>query len=92
MASDAADRCLLLLTQVVPLKDLAEPNSKEYVRWQNIKRGKVRVGIAEAELLAKKFPQYSLWIISGQVAPDIGQISPDLEQVKRSDSGAVNAG
>ncbi|SEB17844.1 DNA-binding protein [Marinobacterium iners] len=83
MVEKALDRALLLLERT-SLKDLAVPNSKEYVRWQNIKRGKARLGIDEAEALSKIYPQYALWLLTGNVAPEAGQISPKLDQVKHS--------
>ncbi|PSL12649.1 hypothetical protein CLV44_1167 [Marinobacterium halophilum] len=90
MSERALDRALLLLEQA-SLKDLAIPNSKEYVRWQNIKRGKARLGIDEAEALAKLYPQFALWLLTGNVAPEVGQTSPNLEEVQRSESGTRNA-
>jgi hypothetical protein len=80
------------LLKQASLRDLATPNSKEYVRWQNIKRGKARLGIEEAEALAQLYPQYALWLITGKISPEIGQTSPELDEISNSDSGAVNAG
>jgi len=90
MGERALDRALLLLEKT-SLKDLAVPNSKEYVRWQNIKRGKARLGIDEAEALSKIYPQYALWLLTGSVAPEAGQTSPELDEVQRSGSGTQNA-
>jgi hypothetical protein len=91
MVERAFDRALLLLERT-SLKDLAVPNSKEYVRWQNIKRGKARLGIDEAETLSKIYPQYALWLLTGNVLPEAGQTSPDLEEIQRSESRTQNAG
>lgn len=52
MANGMADRALRLLNQT-SLKELAEVNSKDYVRWQNIKRGKARLGAEELEQLGR---------------------------------------
>lgn len=90
MGGTASDRALLLLERT-SIKELAIPHSKEYTRWQNIKRGRARVGIQEAEELAKLYPQYALWLITGNVAPEAGQTSPELEEVQRSESGTQNA-
>ncbi len=75
----ATDRALLLLEQA-DMQKLAVPNTKEYARWSNIKRGRARMGVDEAEELAKLFPEYSLWLISGKTCPEAGQISPDLKE------------
>tara|TARA_R110001599_G_scaffold288165_6_gene490977 strand:- start:1294 stop:1443 length:150 start_codon:yes stop_codon:yes gene_type:complete len=38
------------------------------------------MGIAEAEILAKAYPRYALWIISGQIAPEAGQTNPEYDE------------
>lgn len=91
MEETASDRALLLIERT-SIKDLAVPHSKEYTRWQNVKRGRARVGIQEAEELAKIYPQYALWLLTGNVLPEAGQTSPDLEEVQRSESRTQNAG
>lgn len=83
MNDSAEDRALLLMNRA-SLKDLAEPGSSDYVRLQNIKRGRARMGVAEAELLAKQFPQYALWLITGNIAPEIGQTSPEYDEANRN--------
>ena len=83
MTDSAEDRALLLMGRA-SLKDLAEPGSSEYIRLQNIKRGRARMGVAEAELLAKQFPRYALWLISGEIAPDVGQTSPEYDEANRN--------
>ncbi len=30
------------------------------------------------------FPQYAFWIASGQIAPEIGQTSPDYDEANRN--------
>lgn len=61
------------------LKDLTEAGSTEYVRWQNIKRGRARIGADEIEILGRVFPSYRWWLITGEVLLEIGQTNPDLE-------------
>lgn len=77
MAQGMADRALQLL-ELTSLKELAEVNSKEYVRWQSIKRGKARFAVDELEHLTSIYPQYRWWLLTGEELPDIGQIR--LEQ------------
>jgi len=79
MTESASDRALLLL-RTASLKELAAAGSTEYVRWQNIKRGRARLGIVEAEILAKVYPKYALWLITGETAPEIGQSSPEYDE------------
>ncbi len=79
MPEGMAERAHLLLSQT-SLKELAEVNSKDYVRWQSIKRGKARFGAEELEVLGKRYPQYRWWLMTGEVMPDKGQLSPQYEQ------------
>lgn len=48
-------------------------------RWQNIKSGKARLTDAEIEAVLELFPHYRWWIITGEVMPEIGQVSPGYE-------------
>ncbi|MGZ2916148.1 DNA-binding protein, partial [Pseudomonas aeruginosa] len=72
MAEGMANRALQLLDQT-SLKELAEVNSKDYVRWQSIKRGRARIGAEELEQLGTIYPQYRWWLMTGEVMPEIGQ-------------------
>lgn len=76
MSEGITDRGLRLLADA-SLKDLTEAGSTEYVRWQNIKRGRARIGADEIEILGRVFPGYRWWLMTGEAFPDIGQLSPD---------------
>lgn len=90
MASGMTDRALQLLN-ATSLKELADVNSKDYLRWQNIKRGRARLGADEVELLGQAYPQYRWWLMTGEVMPDKGQVSPDYDEANRNLSNQ-NAG
>lgn len=49
-------------------------------RWGNIRNGKARLTDAEIEAVLRLFPQYALWLVSGTVAPEIGQTSPEYDE------------
>ncbi|ARH13875.1 DNA-binding protein [Pseudomonas aeruginosa] len=83
MAESMANRALQLLDQT-SLKELAEVNSKDYVRWQSIKRGRARIGAEELEQLGKIYPQYRWWLMTGEVMPEIGQTSPPYDEANRN--------
>lgn len=78
MTDGVYDRALLLL-EATSLKELAEVNSKAYVRWQNIKRGKARIGAEEIDALANLYKGYRWWLITGEVMPEQGQTSPEYD-------------
>jgi hypothetical protein len=60
-------------------------------RWGNIRSGKARLSDAEIEAVVKLFPQYSLWLVSGEIAPECGQVSPAYDEANRKLS-SQNAG
>ncbi|PNG14363.1 DNA-binding protein [Stutzerimonas stutzeri] len=53
-------------------------------RWGNIRNGKARISDAEIDAVVKLFPQYALWIASGEIAPECGQISPEYDEANRN--------
>lgn len=79
MNEKMSDRALLLLDRV-KLESLAKPNSKEYVRWQNVKRKNAQIRADEVEALGEAFPKYRWWLMTGEVMPEVGQTSPAYEE------------
>lgn len=79
MSEEIGNRGMLLL-ESASIKTLAEAGSTEYMRWQNIKRGRARLGANEIEILGKVFPQYRWWLLTGEIKPEIGQTSPDYDE------------
>ena len=53
-------------------------------RWGNIRNGKARLSDIEIEAVIKIFPQYALWLVSGQIAPESGQTSPEYDEANRN--------
>lgn len=58
-------------------KELSELGGRNYDRWKNISKGKIRISTEELAVLAELFPQYALWLISGRVEINNGHLSPD---------------
>ena len=54
-------------------------------RWQNIKSGKARLSDAEIEAVVKVFPKYGYWLVTGQIIPEAGQVSPEYEELARQE-------
>ena len=49
--------------------------------WQNIRNKPDReIKEDEIEALTNLFPSYKFWIISGEIAPEIGQTSPAYDE------------
>ncbi len=54
--------------------------------WSNLKNpAKSReVKAEEIEAVVKLYPQYALWIVSGNVHPECGQTSPEYDEAHRN--------
>lgn len=59
--------------------------------WYHLRNGKRRANEQDIEAIVQMFPQYAFWIASGQIAPEIGQTSPDYDEANRN-SSQPNAG
>lgn len=44
----------------------------------------VRISTEEIDVLGNLYPQYRWWMISGEVAPEIGQTSPEYDEANRN--------
>ena len=53
-------------------------------RWGNVRNGKARLTDAEIAAVAKLVPQYALWLITGNTAPECGQTSPEYDEANRN--------
>lgn len=60
----------------------ASERGGDYERWRNVSKGAVRVSAEEIDVLVQIYPQYALWLASGQIAPEIGQTSPAYEEAQ----------
>ncbi|MCH8490918.1 MAG: hypothetical protein LAT81_13455 [Oceanicaulis sp.] len=58
-------------------------------RWSSVTYKNVRMSTEELDVLQREFPQYRLWLISGEIVPEIGQTSPEYDAV--TPSGPVGA-
>jgi hypothetical protein len=56
-------------------------------RWGNVRNGKARITDAEIEAVIALFPQYALWLVTGEVAPESGQTSPEYDEANRNLAG-----
>jgi hypothetical protein len=84
------DRAVLLIRLAGP-KKLSQLGETNHERWKNISKGAIRMGTEEIGVLVKMYPQYALWLASGNTAPEIGQTSPDYDAAQ-SNLPTQNAG
>nr|WP_256355174.1 hypothetical protein [Pseudomonas sp. PDM33] len=54
-------------------------------RWRTVLYNKdVRISTEEIDVLGGLYPQYRWWMVSGEVAPEIGQTSPEYDEASRN--------
>ncbi|HBN8632502.1 hypothetical protein IPC413_03820 [Pseudomonas aeruginosa] len=51
-----------------------------FQRWHSVRFKSVRMSTEELEVLQALFPAYRLWLICGEIAPEIGQTSPEYDE------------
>lgn len=86
MSDRLSDRALQLIHSA-SLVELSKAGETDYPRWVNIKRGRARVGADEIEILAKLYPSYRWWLLTGEVMPESGQRSPEYDEANRNLAG-----
>jgi hypothetical protein len=74
MAQTTADRARLLVKLLGPKK--TSLHGGDYDRWRSISKGAIRVSTEEVDVLVKLYPQYALWLVTGDPIPEIPQVAP----------------
>lgn len=64
------------------LPQLEEQTGISRYTWSNLKNPakKREIKAEEIEAVVKLYPQFALWIVSGTIAPESGQVNPEYEQ------------
>ena len=57
-------------------KKLEELTGIDRERWYALRGSKRRVNEDDIEAILKITPEYALWLVSGNIAPEVGQTSP----------------
>ena len=71
----------ILKSSGIRLPELEQRTGISRYTWNNLKNTarNREIKAEEIEAIVKLFPQYALWMVSGEIAPGVGQISPDYE-------------
>lgn len=64
------------------LPELEERTGISRYTWNNLKNParNREIKAEEIEAVVKLYPHFALWIVSGEVAPECGQTSPDYDE------------
>ena len=69
------------LVKIKGVDHIAKHSDIKASRWSSVTYKNVRMSTEELEVLKDMYPQYALWLISGEIQPDYGQTSPEYDEV-----------
>lgn len=67
-------------------KKLQELSGIDREKWYALRNGKRRANEDDIEAMANITPEYALWLVSGKIAPECGQTSPEYDQANAPDT------
>lgn len=68
-------------------EEIAAETGIKYSRWTTVRKTGGRARAEEVEALCSVFPEYALWIASGNTLPSAGQVSPEIEEMREAYNG-----
>ncbi|MET0103181.1 MAG: hypothetical protein ABW078_15730 [Sedimenticola sp.] len=68
----------------ITIDELAIKTGIGYSKWTNPLNGKQRFNEDHITALTTLFPEYAYWLTTGKTIPESGQISPEIEELRRS--------
>lgn len=81
------DRLITLFTKERTSVWFEKETGIDRYRWGNVRNGKARITDAEIEAVVALFPHYALWLVTGEIAPESGQTSPEYDEAHRNLAG-----
>lgn len=72
-------------------KRLEELSGIDREKWYALRKGGRRVNEDDIKVIVEIAPEYALWLVSGKIAPESGQTSPEYDEANRN-LNSQNAG
>jgi hypothetical protein len=51
--------------------------------WSNIENGLQKANEDHIEAIGRRWPEFAYWLVTGKTIPEAGQISPELEEIRK---------
>nr|WP_308725360.1 DNA-binding protein [Pseudomonas otitidis] len=67
-------------------KKLEELSGVDREKWYALRKGGRRVNEDDIKVIVELAPEYALWLVSGKIAPECGQTSPEYDQANATDT------
>ncbi|MCY1359004.1 hypothetical protein D9M69_455550 [compost metagenome] len=81
----------ILARKKLTAKRLEQLSGIDREKWYALRRGGRRVNEDDIKVIVELAPEYALWLVSGKIAPEAGQTSPEYDEAN-SNLRAPNAG
>lgn len=81
----------LLSTEKLKRKDLSKETGIAQDRWSDVINQRTKLRHEELEALGKLFPEYRIWLLTGEEFPEYGHISPMTKLAHNNYQGAGKA-
>lgn len=62
-----------------PFAELETLTGIDAQAWKHMASERTKLSAAQLEAICRLFPEYTLWLMTGNVNTDAGQTSPDIE-------------
>ncbi len=86
LLSDMQNRLQKIIDYRLPSRGrfigLAERSNTSAPAWNHIYHGRSKPTGEQLEAICKMFPEYTLWLMTGQTNEAAGQTSPEIEQLR----------
>lgn len=70
----------ILARKKLTAKRLEQLSGIDRERWYALRRGSRRVNEDDIKVLVEIAPEYALWMVTGKIAPESGQTSPEYDE------------
>jgi hypothetical protein len=81
----------ILARKKLTAKRLEQLSGIDREKWYALRRGGRRVNEDDIKVIVELAPEYALWLVSGKIAPEAGQTSPEYDEA-HSNLPTPNAG
>ena len=79
------DERIRTLIDRIGIDELVRQTPIGSTRWKTVRYDKrTRISTQEVSAIVAIYPQWSLWIVTGNIAPEIGQTSPEYDEANKN--------
>lgn len=52
--------------------------------WQNVENGLQKANEDHLQAIAQRWPEYAYWLMTGKTQPEAGNVSPELDELRKN--------